>query len=169
MADVKTIDIDGIQWSIKDQEARNNIVDLDNRVSVMEGKKYYNLSWEITEDDDLSFSIGEGNKSKTIFKIPSFNLDEGGRFLLIINYIHFKVLSSAYQLILRLNINGKVTKEFFNNSQVFNDAIINGCIPLELGKGVNNISVEAVTSGGKEVLIYRSISEPFLCYLTQLT
>lgn len=34
MADVKTVDIDGSQWSMKDQEARNRIAALEEAVSV---------------------------------------------------------------------------------------------------------------------------------------
>lgn len=33
MADVRTVDIDGSQWSMKDQEARNEIVTLKNKLS----------------------------------------------------------------------------------------------------------------------------------------
>lgn len=34
MADVKTVDIDGSQWSMKDQEARNKIVELETKTTI---------------------------------------------------------------------------------------------------------------------------------------
>ena len=39
MADVKTVDIDGSQWSMKDQEARNRITALEGKTTVKVTKK----------------------------------------------------------------------------------------------------------------------------------
>ena len=39
MADVKTIDIDNVQWNIKDQEARNRITKLEEKTTVKITKK----------------------------------------------------------------------------------------------------------------------------------
>lgn len=47
MADVKTVDIDGSQWSMKDQEARNRITELEKNV--------------VTQDlDDLEINLNPG-------------------------------------------------------------------------------------------------------------
>lgn len=169
MADVKIVDIDSVQWNIKDQEARNNIVTLNDRISKIEEKRYRDLSWQIVNQDDIIFTGIEGGVTKTIFEIPSFNLDKSGRFLLIINYICFKISSGAYQFILRLKVNGEEKKIFYNSSRVINDNFINGVIAIELKEGINNLSIEGLTTGGKEVTVYSSISEPFLCSLIQLS
>ena len=36
MADVKTIDIDGIQWNLKDQEARNEVAKIETKTTINE-------------------------------------------------------------------------------------------------------------------------------------
>lgn len=169
MADAKIVDIKGVQWELKDEKARNSIVTLDDRISAIEKKKYQDLSWQIAKQDNTIFTRREGEVTKTIFEIPSFNLDKGGRFLLIINYIYFEILSDAYQFILRLKINGKEGKIFYNNYKVTNNNRINGVIAIELKEGINNLLVEGVTTGGKEVIVYSSLAEPFLCSLIQLS
>ena len=54
MAEVKTIDIDGVQWEIKDQTARNTLVtqetkinDLQNNLNATNNKMYINQSKKI--------------------------------------------------------------------------------------------------------------------------
>lgn len=65
MADVKKIDIDGVQWDIKDQEARDRLVKLEAKTIISEevlaqnGKSYISL---VTIDGIRFFSIHfEGN------------------------------------------------------------------------------------------------------------
>lgn len=60
MADVKTIDIDGIQWSIKDQEARNSLIEIKKKINVSEtvldqkGKSFISL---VTINDEKFFHL----------------------------------------------------------------------------------------------------------------
>lgn len=169
MANASIIDIGGVQWGVKDQEARDNIVTLDDRISAIEGKEYRDLSWVVKTQNNIIFTGSEGGQVKTIFEIPSFNLDKSGRFLLIINCIRIKISDSIYQFVLRLSVNGKLKKEFYNSSQTTNDSLINGVIAIELKEGINNLSIEGMTTGGKEVTVYSSISDPFLCSLIQLS
>lgn len=50
MADVKTIDIDGIQWNLKDQEARDRINDIENKtVNLPIGVAQFNQTIEPTD------------------------------------------------------------------------------------------------------------------------
>ena len=57
MADVKTVDIDGSQWSIKDQEARNKIATLETEINT-------NIPNRFTVDEkriDGVYKIANGN------------------------------------------------------------------------------------------------------------
>lgn len=52
MADVRTVDIDGYQWSMKDQEARNKIIELETLVNKLKADT------EVTELNDIVLGIG---------------------------------------------------------------------------------------------------------------
>lgn len=52
MADVKTVDIDGSQWSMKDQEARNKIIELETLVNKLKADT------EVTELNDIVLGHG---------------------------------------------------------------------------------------------------------------
>ena len=63
MADVKTVDIDGSQWSMKDQEARNKIANLEEAVSVKDLKnveiKMKSGYTATTKDIYAHYSVGK--------------------------------------------------------------------------------------------------------------
>ena len=52
MADVKTVDIDGSQWNIKDQEARNKITELETLVNKLKADT------EVTELNNIVLGAG---------------------------------------------------------------------------------------------------------------
>ncbi len=54
MADVKTVDIDGSQWSMKDQEARNKITNLENMLQT----KANEIKAEIIGSGIKDFRVG---------------------------------------------------------------------------------------------------------------
>ena len=61
MADVKTVDIDGSQWSMKDQEARNKIANLENALQT----KANEIKAEVIGSGVRDFRIGS-----SYFEIP---------------------------------------------------------------------------------------------------
>lgn len=61
MADVKTVDIDGSQWSMKDQEARNKITEL-------EEKKWEFVGQGISSDvSQITLSVNIEGKKEFLF------------------------------------------------------------------------------------------------------
>lgn len=62
MADVKIVDIDGSQWSMKDQEARNKITELETLVNKLKADT------EVTELNNIVLGSGV-NFSGTVIKV----------------------------------------------------------------------------------------------------
>lgn len=83
MADVKIVDIDGSQWSMKDQEARNKITELEEKTTVKVTVKINEVDIklnlvEINNEKFLQLHCNGLNWSGTIGEtIASFNQDFG--------------------------------------------------------------------------------------------
>ena len=122
MADVKTVDIDGSQWSMKDQEARNKIATLEtevntnipNRFEVDENKingiykiAYGNSIQKCCEKlnypyayTDIPYSINEIFSHPELYPTGIYNFSSGGpAFLFIVQNLNsnfMSVLATGY-------------------------------------------------------------------------
>lgn len=85
MADVKTVDIDGSQWAMKDQEARGKIAELETLVNKLKADT------EVTELNDIV--LGSGVKfSGTVIKVGKQVTVSGA--LLVEQYFNAYVISN---------------------------------------------------------------------------
>lgn len=97
MADVKTVDIDGSQWSMKDQEARNRIIELETKTTVKITKKIdtETIKMNLVEINDEKFiqliivsQQWNGNIGQVIASfVNDFGLDRTCRCVVGVDYI----------------------------------------------------------------------------------
>lgn len=73
MADVKKIDIDGVQWDMKDQEARNSIVEINTTL-----KSQQTRIEQLNKELYLSNSIAEINQTPSVFWVKINGLYTNG-------------------------------------------------------------------------------------------
>lgn len=108
MTDVKTIDIDGVQWNLKDQEARNYLTVLETKTNINEkvlakkgdsfislvtinDKKFINLCFKgdiiVSEIGQKILDVGviEGITSTISVIADLTRLDRGGRYPAVID------------------------------------------------------------------------------------
>ena len=70
MADVKLIDIDGVQWELKDEVARNKIADLETKTSV-------NFNYSLNETE-----IGKWINGEKIYRLVVIGNTTGGETII---------------------------------------------------------------------------------------
>lgn len=146
MADVRTVDIDGSQWNIKDQEARNKIIELETLVNKLKADT------EVTELNDIVLGAGI-QFAGTVIKV--------GKQVTVSGTI---TVTQGYDLYIIKNLP-------INNSAKNKDSIITwtnysaqnlGLSVVSFDKGVNAISIPVGTPSS-----YPAIGQLSFSYVTE--
>lgn len=146
MADVRTVDIDGSQWNIKDQEARNKIIELETLVNKLKADT------EVTELNDIVLGAGV-QFAGTVIKV--------GKQVTVSGTI---TVTQGYDLYIIKNLP-------INNSAKHKDSIITwtnysaqnlGLSVVSFDKGVNAISIPVGTPSS-----YPAIGQLSFSYVTE--